>query len=253
MGTLVDDLFLLAQLDRERPLRFEPVDLADLVRRSVAGIGVSAPDRPVAVDVDRPGGGRRRRAPDPPGGRQPARQRRHPHAGRMPPCRDQAGRGGRMGRAHRPRRRARDRSGRRRRASSSPSSAPTRPGPGRQAVPAWVWPSWPPSSRPTGARSGGCRATGPPSRSGCPSTGPEAGNGRITGQTPWGGGLSRAGGALRPANPSGRDVPDRPLDDLARADARGAGVEPPGRSVHQGPHPLDVRDPSAAWSCGGSG
>ena len=29
MGTLVDDLFLLAQLDHERPLRFEPVDLVD--------------------------------------------------------------------------------------------------------------------------------------------------------------------------------------------------------------------------------
>jgi two-component system OmpR family sensor kinase len=51
MGTLVDDLFLLAQLDHQRPLRIEPVDLADLVRRSVAGIGVSAPDRPIEVDA----------------------------------------------------------------------------------------------------------------------------------------------------------------------------------------------------------
>ncbi len=51
MGTLVDDLFLLAQLDRQRPLRIEPVDLADLVRRSVAGIGASAPDRRVDVDA----------------------------------------------------------------------------------------------------------------------------------------------------------------------------------------------------------
>ena len=33
MGTLVDDLFLLAQLDHERPLHFEPVDLVDVVRR----------------------------------------------------------------------------------------------------------------------------------------------------------------------------------------------------------------------------
>ncbi len=32
MGTLVDDLFLLAQLDRERPLALEPIDLAELVR-----------------------------------------------------------------------------------------------------------------------------------------------------------------------------------------------------------------------------
>jgi two-component system OmpR family sensor kinase len=51
MGTLVDDLFLLAQLDHQRPLRIEPVDLADLVRRSVAGIGASAPDRRVDVDA----------------------------------------------------------------------------------------------------------------------------------------------------------------------------------------------------------
>jgi len=49
MATLVDDLFLLAQLDHERPLRFEPVDLVDLARRATAGLSVSAPDRPVAV------------------------------------------------------------------------------------------------------------------------------------------------------------------------------------------------------------
>ena len=46
MGTLVDDLFLLAQLDHERPLRVEPVDLAELVRRSAAeALAVAAPDR----------------------------------------------------------------------------------------------------------------------------------------------------------------------------------------------------------------
>ena len=49
MGTLVDDLFLLAQLDRERPLALEPLDLADLVRHSVASVGVAEPDRPVTV------------------------------------------------------------------------------------------------------------------------------------------------------------------------------------------------------------
>ena len=52
METLVEDLFLLAQLDRERPLQIERVDLADLVLRSVAGVGVSAPDRSVVADVD---------------------------------------------------------------------------------------------------------------------------------------------------------------------------------------------------------
>jgi two-component system OmpR family sensor kinase len=49
MGTLVEDLFLLAQLDHERPLRFEPVDLAQTVEHSAAGIRVSTPDRSVVV------------------------------------------------------------------------------------------------------------------------------------------------------------------------------------------------------------
>ena len=54
MGTLVDDLLLLAQLDEERPLRREPVDLAEVVRRSAEGIRVAAADRPLSVDADRP-------------------------------------------------------------------------------------------------------------------------------------------------------------------------------------------------------
>ena len=50
MATLVDDLFLLAQLDHERPLRFEPVDLVDLARRADRrGFTVSAPDHPIIV------------------------------------------------------------------------------------------------------------------------------------------------------------------------------------------------------------
>jgi two-component system, OmpR family, sensor kinase len=54
MGTLVDDLFLLAQLDRERPLHRQSVDLADVVRESVTGFRVSAPQRQVVVDVSGP-------------------------------------------------------------------------------------------------------------------------------------------------------------------------------------------------------
>ena len=54
MGTLVEDLFLLAQLDHERPLQIEPVDLAELVQRSAAGIGVSRPNRSVVVSGDVP-------------------------------------------------------------------------------------------------------------------------------------------------------------------------------------------------------
>jgi two-component system OmpR family sensor kinase len=54
MGALVDDLFLLAQLDRQRPFRIEAVDLAELVRRSADGIGASAPSRHVTVDAPDP-------------------------------------------------------------------------------------------------------------------------------------------------------------------------------------------------------
>jgi two-component system, OmpR family, sensor kinase len=54
MGALVDDLLWLAQLDQERPLRRERVDLAELVRRSAAGIEVSSPDWPLTVGIDRP-------------------------------------------------------------------------------------------------------------------------------------------------------------------------------------------------------
>lgn len=49
MGTLVDDLFLLAQLDRERPLQLESVDLTAVARDSVTGFGVAVPDRRVAL------------------------------------------------------------------------------------------------------------------------------------------------------------------------------------------------------------
>jgi two-component system OmpR family sensor kinase len=54
MATLVDDLFLLAQLDHERPLRFEPVDLGDLARRASEGLSVAAPDHPVSVVAEGP-------------------------------------------------------------------------------------------------------------------------------------------------------------------------------------------------------
>jgi two-component system OmpR family sensor kinase len=54
MGTLVDDLLWLAQLDQERPLTLEPVDLGDLVRRSVAALGISSPERPLGIGIDRP-------------------------------------------------------------------------------------------------------------------------------------------------------------------------------------------------------
>jgi two-component system OmpR family sensor kinase len=52
MGLLVDDLFMLAQLDRQRPLHFAPVDLAELVHRSAGAVAVSASDRRVVVVVE---------------------------------------------------------------------------------------------------------------------------------------------------------------------------------------------------------
>jgi two-component system OmpR family sensor kinase len=51
---LVDDLFLLAQLDHERPLDQNPVDLVDVVEQSVAGIRASAPTRTVTHQPTRP-------------------------------------------------------------------------------------------------------------------------------------------------------------------------------------------------------
>ena len=54
MGTLVDDLLWLAQLDHERPLRRDPVDLGALVRRSAAGVGIADPDHPLTIEIDHP-------------------------------------------------------------------------------------------------------------------------------------------------------------------------------------------------------
>ncbi len=54
MSTLVDDLFLLAQLDHERPLRLEPVDLAALATQCSEGLAAARPDRPVTVVADGP-------------------------------------------------------------------------------------------------------------------------------------------------------------------------------------------------------
>lgn len=54
MGTLVDDLFLLAQLDRERPLVFDDVDLGDVVDASIAGFVVADPASTIVSDVGAP-------------------------------------------------------------------------------------------------------------------------------------------------------------------------------------------------------
>ncbi len=54
MSALVDDLFLLAQLDHERPLRRDRLDLTDVARSSAESSAVSLPDRAVEVDAPEP-------------------------------------------------------------------------------------------------------------------------------------------------------------------------------------------------------
>jgi two-component system OmpR family sensor kinase len=54
MGSLVDDLVLLARLDQQQPLGREEVDLADLARDAVADLKATEPDRPVDLDAPSP-------------------------------------------------------------------------------------------------------------------------------------------------------------------------------------------------------
>jgi two-component system OmpR family sensor kinase len=56
MGLLVEDLLLLARLDRERPLTLAPVELPVLAADAVQAAQAVAPDRPVALEVA-PGSG----------------------------------------------------------------------------------------------------------------------------------------------------------------------------------------------------
>ena len=57
MGTLVDDLLLLARLDEGRPLEHEPVELDVLAEDAVRDARAVDPDRPITVDdpASRPG------------------------------------------------------------------------------------------------------------------------------------------------------------------------------------------------------
>ncbi|RKN39962.1 sensor histidine kinase [Micromonospora endolithica] len=56
MGLLVEDLLLLARLDRERPVTLGPVELPVLAGDAVAAARVVAPDRPIELDIE-PGSG----------------------------------------------------------------------------------------------------------------------------------------------------------------------------------------------------
>ena len=51
MGLLVEDLLLLARLDRERPINFEPVELPVLALDAVQAAHATAPDRKIELEV----------------------------------------------------------------------------------------------------------------------------------------------------------------------------------------------------------
>lgn len=52
MARLVDDLLLLARLDQQRGLEREPVDAIAIVRDAAQDFAVTAPDRPLTLDLD---------------------------------------------------------------------------------------------------------------------------------------------------------------------------------------------------------
>ncbi len=54
MGSLVDDLLLLARLDQGRPLEREPVDLTAIVADAARDAAAVDPHRPIATDMDGP-------------------------------------------------------------------------------------------------------------------------------------------------------------------------------------------------------
>jgi two-component system OmpR family sensor kinase len=54
MSVLVDDLLLLARLDRQRPLAQDPVDLAEITAAAVDAARVSAPERSISLESSGP-------------------------------------------------------------------------------------------------------------------------------------------------------------------------------------------------------
>ena len=53
MGSLVEDLLLLARLDEGRPLEHEPVDLGRVLREVVADVSTTNPSRTIVLDIPR--------------------------------------------------------------------------------------------------------------------------------------------------------------------------------------------------------
>jgi two-component system, OmpR family, sensor kinase len=52
MGSLIEDLLLLARIDEQRPLRHDPVDLAALVHEVLAERSAMYPSHPTTVEID---------------------------------------------------------------------------------------------------------------------------------------------------------------------------------------------------------
>ena len=51
MGALVEDLLLLARLDRSRDIEFHPVDLAHVIEETVASASAAGPKHPITVEM----------------------------------------------------------------------------------------------------------------------------------------------------------------------------------------------------------
>ena len=51
MGSLVEDLLLLARMDQTPELAKEPVDLDNLIHEVVASARAAGPDHPITVDL----------------------------------------------------------------------------------------------------------------------------------------------------------------------------------------------------------
>jgi two-component system, OmpR family, sensor kinase len=52
MGSLVEDLLLLARMDEARPVATEPVDLSHLVNECIASAKAAGPEHPITSDID---------------------------------------------------------------------------------------------------------------------------------------------------------------------------------------------------------
>lgn len=52
MGSLVEDLLLLARMDEARPVSLEPVDLTHVLEECIASASAAGPDHPITADIE---------------------------------------------------------------------------------------------------------------------------------------------------------------------------------------------------------